>query len=105
MNSLGRPNEIYFDNYINRINRAMIPALPAYMLFEAVKRYLQMQSVVMPILYIALIVCAASVFITWMFVEGFGLGFAVCLSVIDADHDLNFLLEHATSSKRHTPVQ
>jgi MATE family multidrug resistance protein len=55
--------------------RAMIPSLPAYMFFEAVKRWLQMQSVVMPILYIVLVIAGLNVFITWLFVDGFGLGY------------------------------
>ena len=55
----------------------MIPALPPYMFFEAVKRWLQMQSVVMPILYIVLIVAVANIFITWLFVDGFALGYTV----------------------------
>lgn len=55
----------------------MIPSLPAYMFFEAVKRWLQMQSVVMPLLYIVLVIAGVNVFITWLFVDGFGLGFTV----------------------------
>jgi hypothetical protein len=36
-----------------------------------------MQSVVMPILYIVLVIAGLNVFITWLFVDGFGLGYTV----------------------------
>lgn len=68
--------------YLFMLYRAMIPSFPAYMFFEAVKRWLQMQSVVMPILYMVLIVAAANVFITWLFVDAFGLGYTVRNNIV-----------------------
>lgn len=46
--------------------------------FEALKRYLQAQGLVIPILWVSLVVCLFNALITYVMMYIFGLGFLVC---------------------------
>jgi MATE family multidrug resistance protein len=53
----------------------MIPGVPMYYTFEALKRYLQAQGLVMPILWVSLFVCFFNAVITYVVMFLVGLGF------------------------------
>jgi MATE family multidrug resistance protein len=56
----------------------MIPGVPMSFTFEALKRYLQAQGLVIPILWVSLVVCLFNALITYVMMYIFGLGFLVC---------------------------
>lgn len=58
-----------------RYTRRSIPGLVGFGVFEATRRFLQVQGVVLPMLYVSLVVNALHPLWNWLFITKFGWGF------------------------------